>query len=222
MAGNRAAAEAFILKNINALLPDGKNKKIYQDLFASMNDKQFEEFINKLGDESECLAIITPNLADTKLSLERNMKLAEELGHNFFERIWMNDCKDSPPYLSPIPYMIVDLPLRRQAQMLEKKEAIPVDNKSVDDLTGQPSGESGKSKISYPEIQVLTALGLENTLTEFLKVRGGDTGAFNASNESISKTGGVSLKAIESKATGVESTATLKTLLTCMHLSSTL
>ena len=219
---NRKAAEKYIYEYIDRFLENTSNSDIYKNLFASMSDKQFDDFMKSLKDGSAKLAIITPNLAKEKLSMEKNFALAKELKHEFFERIWMNDGDDTPPYLTPIKYMVVDLPLRRQAQLLVKKISIPEDNKSVDDLTGQPTGKSKGSKMSYPEIQILAALDLEDTLTELIKVRGGDEGAFNASNQNISQTGGFSLKNIENLATGVESTATLKTLLTCCHLQNTI
>jgi hypothetical protein len=222
MAGNRKAAEAFIIKYISKLLPDSGNDKIYIDLFASMSDKQFDDFMKSINEGKTKLAIITPNLSKNKLSIERNLKIAEELRHNFFERIWMNSDNDVPPYLSTVPYIIVDLPLRRQAQLLVKKISIPEDNKSIDDFTGQPTGKSKGSKISYPEVQILAALNLEDSLTELLKYRGGDTKGFNAMNDSVSKTGGVSLDAIKHLGSEVTSTTTLHTLLVSMHLSTTL
>lgn len=218
----RSVTEKFIIDNISKLLPGEQNSKIYIDLFASMSDKQFDDFMKALEEGTSKLAIIVPNFSEQKLSIERNLALADELGHKFFERIWMNDGDGTPPYLSTVPYLIVDLPLRRQAQLLVKKISIPEDNKSVDDFTGQPTGKSKGSKISYPEMQILAALDATDSLAELLKFRGGDSGGFNAMNKQISDTGGVSLKAIEHLSSGVESSQTLSTLLVCMHLSNTL
>ena len=222
MAKNRKAAEAVVLKYIDALAPGSPNVKMYKDLFASMSDDAFDSFVKKIKDGTVRLAFITPNLADFRLTIENNLAIAKELGHNFFERIWIDDGDGSPVYLSPIPYLIVDLPLRRQAQLLVKKISIPEDNKSVDDLTGQPTGKSKGGKISYPELQILASLKLDESINELIKYRGGDVGGFNAMNQSIAKTGGVEIKGIEHLATGVESTQTLSTYLTCMHLSNTL
>ncbi|EKD22608.1 MAG: Virion structural protein [uncultured bacterium] len=222
---SRKKAEDFIISYIEKLLPKSGNREIYFELFASMSDKQFDDFMKALEDGTKRLAIIAPNLADSKLSINNNLAIADELGHNFFERIWMvdsNSSGDVPPYLSPLPYLIVDLPLRRQAQLLVKKVSIPENNRSIDDFTGQPTGASKGSKISYPEIQILSAINLEESLVELLKVRGGDLGSFDAANDSISKTGGFSLKAIEHLGTGVISTQTLHTLLTAMHLKNSL
>lgn len=221
MSGNRKAAEGIILELISKLVTSDENITLYKNFFASMNDKQFDEFIVKLEEKKIRLPVIVPNFGKSKVTIENNLKLAEELGHNFFERIWMKDGDDSPAYLSPIKYLIVDLPLRRQAQLLVKKISIPEDNKSIDDMTGQPTGKSKGSKISYPEIQILAALNLTSNMTELLKYRGGDVKGYQAMNAEISKTGGVSLNSIKHLGTTVKSTQTLKTLLTSMHLEST-
>lgn len=222
MAANRKAAEAVILKYVDKLLPGSENTRLYKDLFAGMSDKQFDEWMGKLEAGEIRLAIIAPNLNEPKLEIERNLALAQELGHQFFERIWIDGSNEVPPYLSPIPYLIVDLPLRRQAQLLVKKRAIPEDTRSVDDFTGQPTGKSKGSKISYPEMQILMALDLPASLTEWLKFRGGDVKGFDAMNRAISETGGVSLNAIAALGTKVKSTQTLSTFLTCAHLENTL
>lgn len=222
MAGNRKAAEAVILKYIEKLLPGSPNTQLYKDLFATMSDKQFDEFMKGIEEGSIRLAVIAPNFSEYKLTKENNLALAKELGHEFFQRIWIDPGNDIPPYLSPIKYLVVDLVLRRQAQLLVKKISIPEDNKSVDDFTGQPTGKSKGSKISYPETQILAALNLDANLTEMLKLRGGDVKGFDAMNTVISQTGGVSQKAIEHLGTQVKSTKTLSTLLTCMHLKNTL
>jgi hypothetical protein len=220
--GKRQATEAFVLKYIEKLMPGSENTQLYRDLFASMDDEQFDQFIQALEKEETTLAVIAPNFGKVKLTVENNLALAQELGHNFFERLWIKPDDNSPAFLTPKEYLVMDLPLRRQAQVLVKKISIPEDNQSVDDLTGQPSGKSEAAKISYPETQVLAALNLDKTLNELLKYRGGDTQGFNAMNDSFARTGGASQEAIKHLAGGVKSTQTLHTILLAMHLSNTL
>lgn len=222
MAGNRAAAEAFIIAHINEMLGGTSNEPLYVRLFASMDDAAFEQFINDLDSEKTRLCITAPNYGKERLEIARNLEIAERLGHEFFQRIWVPANGDVDEYLTPLPYLVVELPLRRQAQLLQKKISIPEDNNSVDDFTGQPTGKSKGSKISYPETQVLAAVGLNVCLQEFLKYRGGDEKGFNAMNTMINRTGGVSMAAIEPFAGTVKSTLTLSTMLSGMHLKNTL
>ena len=221
MAGNRAAAEKFILKFIDDLAPGNPNVMEYQERFKNMSDAQFDVWMKQL-EEKGALNFVSEN--DTKFPLEvsRNIEIAKKFGHSYFERIWFPAKDGLPPYLSPKKAMIGKIIYRRQAQLLEKKISIPENNKTVDNMTGQPTGKSKGASISYPEAQVLEALNLENNLIEFMKMRGGDTKGFNAMNDSISKTGGVSLQAIAPMAGGVKSTELLHAILTSMHFRSTL
>ena len=219
---NRKNAEQYILTWIEKLASGGDNAKIYKDLFASMSDEDFDGFMMAIKSGKNRLAVIVPNFGTAKITTANNLKLGEELGHQFFQRIWIEGDGVNPSYLTPVKYLVVDLPLRRQAQILVKKISIPEDNASVDDFTGQPTGKSKGSKISYDETQVMAAMGLDRTLIEFIKFRGGDSKGFQAMNSSISRLGNVSLDSIKHYAGGVESTNTLSAYLTAMHYSNTL
>ena len=219
---NRVAMQSFIIKYVEKILPGAGNKQAYENLFASMNDEEFDSWTKKLDQGEIRLCILAPNQSPKKLDVQNNFNIGRELGHNFFERIWMDGKAGSPQYLSNPNYLIVDLPLRRQAQLQIKKITIPENISTVDNLTGQPVGASKGSKISYPELQILASKGLDAITTEFIKFRGGDQQGFNAMNDSIARTGSVFQGSIEGLASGVESTKTLKTYLTSMHLQNTL
>ena len=212
----------FIVNSIDSILPDGFNKERTRQFLEKMTDAQFEQYIKDLGTEKERLVLIAPNGEETKLELERNFKVANDLGISFFKRIWFSTPDGKGKYLSQDKYLVIKLPVRRQSQMLVKKISIPEDNRSIDKLTGQPAGKSKGSKISYPEVQMLASLGLNNTLSEFMKYRGGDLKGFQAMNTMISRTGGVSLNAIEPYSGKVQSTETLSAYLTAMHLTNNL
>lgn len=219
----RKDAEEFIFEYIDAILPGSPNKQTYIDMFASMDDNAFDKFMESIKPGGgSILALVCSNLGPWRLDIGRNFEVAKALNHTFFKRIWINDGSEVPKYLSPIPYLVFDLTLRRQAQMLVKKISIPEDNKSVDDLTGQPTGRSKGSSLSYPETMVLAAQDMQYSLTELLKYRGGDVKGFNAMNTAISRTGAVSQKTIEKLGSTVRSTETLRNMLTAMHLSNTL
>jgi hypothetical protein len=223
MSGNRKAAEEEVYNVLESILPGSQNKRIYSDIFAVMPDDEFEKFIKGLESGERPLAIIAEELGPVTLDVARNLDLADKWGYKFFERIWMDPQNGSPPYLSNDEYLVVDLPLKRQAQFLIKKISIPEDNRSIDTFTGQPTGKSKGSKISWPELQILAALGgFDETIAEFFKFRGGDLQGFNAMNNMIANTGGVSLNAIGSLGTKVKAVQSLSTLLTSMHLTNTI
>jgi hypothetical protein len=219
---NRSAASDFIIKNIEKLCPGSGNSQTYKDLFSKMSDKEFDAFMKDLESGEKFLPIIIPNFSETPLNLERNLALGDELGHDFFQKVWIEGEGDKPTYLTPVKFLVMDLPLRRASQMLTKKIRVPKHNKVIDSMTGQPTGESKGAKMSYPELQVCAAMGLEKSMVELMKFRGGDVRGHTAYNAMISKFGTANLKTLENYASGVESKATLRTFLISMHLKNSL
>lgn len=222
MAGNRKAAQQFLIDMIDEIAPGGDNKKIYEQLLSEMSDAEFDKLMKSYGDGSSRPVIYSP-LGKSNLDVKRNLQIGKKLGHDFFQKLLIGstDPKEEP-YLTPVKYMVMEVTFRRQAQLLTKKISIPEHNNSMNQLTGQPTGASKSARMSYPETQVLRSMGLEDSLVELLKMRGGDIKGFDTMNRVVARDGTVSLKAIEHLSSGVESTKALKTYLTCMHLESTL
>ena len=220
---NRKKTEEFIIGYIEKILPGSPNADLYRDFFKGLSDDAFDQFMKRLETGDVRLSITAPNFASYKLSVDRNIEIAKELGHNFFERLWISASEDCPKYLTPIEYFVVDLPTRRASQSLVKKISVQETDKTVDMLSGQPTGDSRKgAKISFPELQVLAAMGLDNTVVELMKYRGGDIKGRNAMNAMIDRHGSTNIKVLSNYASGVESIKTLKTFLTCAHLKNTL
>jgi hypothetical protein len=218
---NRKGAQDFILKWINEISPGNETIKLYEIMFSKMNDKQFAAYMDDLEKGVKHLVIIEPN-GRNSITVRRNLDLARKLGFEFHKRIWFEKTEGRPRFLSTQKYLILDLPIRRQSQLLTKKMKVPESNKVTDVLTGQPTGASKGAKISYPEVQVLAGLGLDSCVTELIKFRGGDNKGFYAYNALLARQGVVSLKTIEPYASGVESTKSLKAILMAMHIRSTL
>lgn len=220
MAGNRKAAELHILTWIGEIDPSGKNMKLYEERFSQMSNQEFDAFMKGLESGEIHLSIINPNMGNLGISTKRNLQIAKKLGHEFFERVWVDRGDGTPRFLSPRKYLIVDAIVRRQAQLLKKKRSIPDHNNSVDDFTGQPTGASKGSKISYPELQALVGRDLTENIREMIKARGGDTQMFNRMNRDISRTGMVSLNSIDDPNSSVKAIQTLNTIFKCMHLKA--
>jgi hypothetical protein len=219
---NRQAATDFILKNIEALLPGNSDTPRYKAYLEGLNDKAFEAYMADLKSGAKFLTITAPNFAKSTLSLERNYALADRLKLSFHHKLWFEGDGDTPTFLSPIEYMVVKLPLRLASQRLAKKMSIPKTQRVVNTLTGQPTGDSKGASISYPELRVCAAMGLDNTMIELMKYRGGDVRGGMALNASLMRTGRANIETLSHFASGVESTNTLKTFLTSAHLKNTL
>lgn len=218
----RIATQNWIKACIFKIKSCQKNMAIYDEFFAGLSDEEFVDTINKFGTGELIPPLIDPNYSSPKITIENNLIVAKELGLEFMKKIWIGAANGRPAYLTPIKYPVYMLPLRRQAQLATKKISIPEDNSQRDDMTGQATGKSKGSSISFTEIYVLQGIGCEAGLEEMLKYRGGDNGGFHAMNVFASRYGSVSLKAIERFSTGVEATKALRAWLTCMHFETTM
>lgn len=219
---NRKKAEALILQYVNEIEPTGYNAECYRKIFAEMSDKDFHDYMTGMRDGSKTLVMFKPLYEAKGITMENNIKVAEKYGLNFFERLKFTDNPNEPDHISPIEYMVIDMVWRKQSQTAAKKISVPDNNKTIDQLTFQPTGASKGSKVSFPELQVMIGMGLDASIQELTQNRGGDRGGFSAYNAMFMRYGSVSLKAIEQYSTGVESTKTLKTYFACMHLTTTL
>jgi hypothetical protein len=222
MSKARKLATDMALTYIEKIHPKSGNSEQLKLRLDKMNDKQFGKFMEDLRDGVTTLQIKAPNLSAAKLSVTRNVKIGKELGYDFFQRLSLKDPATGQQYLTPLKYMLLSLPFRRQAQHLVKKMSVPTDNDSRDDLTGQPTGKSKGSSLSNPEMQVLYALGLDSTIEELLKVRGGDDAAYTAMNKAVHETGGFSLEQTTKAGGKVKATETLSTFFKACHLNNNL
>lgn len=219
---NRKAATDFIVQSLEKILPGSDNSKVMRESLNALTDMQFDDYMNKLESGEEIIPLYVPILTKDKINVQRLIEVGKELGHEFFQRIWNYDESTQLTYLTNEKYLVIDLPVRRQIQLLQKKISIPDDNKHVDELSGQPSGPSAAAKISFPEMKALHAQGLNRAIEELIKYRGGDEKGFNAMNRSIINTGGVSLDAIKPYSGKVRSTETVSIYLKAMHLDNNL
>lgn len=222
---NRNAVETFIKTYIEKLTPGSKNKQMYESFFKKMNDNQFKDWLLKLKNKQTHLMVVDASFDKSHLSIENNLKVAEELNHDFFQRLWIEEVDNNGEtyrYLTLEKHLILYLPVRQPSQLLTKKLSVPEDNTKRDNLTGQVVGDSQSSGISYPELQILMGIGLDDTISELIKARGGDLGASQALDAYLNRYGNASLSTVNKYATGVESTNTLRSFLTAMHLANNL
>jgi len=217
---DRKSAEEHIIKYVHKIAPGGENKKLYEDLFKSMSNKDFDLFMNRLRNKEITLSVIVPNGSKIKLSVDRNYKIAKELGFDFFQHLTIGPANGIPAYKTDIKYLVLDLPFRRASQLLTKGVSVSDNNSTVDLTTGQVTGASKGSRITFPELQILTGIGLEKTVLELVKHRGGDTGSLRAMSASLSRYGKVTQNMLEAYSTGVVSTKVLHTYLTAIHLKN--
>lgn len=218
---NRQAFVDSILTDLEAILPGNLCTEVYRELFAGMSDEAFEKFVKRC-EAGYIVPLIVPNLKGPQISVENNLKVGESWGHAFFQRLWLTDAVTGLAHLTPKKYLVIEWPMRRQQQTLDKKMAVPKDLSNIDDLTGQVTGDSKGSSITLPELQVLFSEGLNSNIHELIKVRGGDADAYAAYERSIINTGEVELEGIMDAGTRPKATTTVGSFLTAAHLRNNL
>ena len=222
MTPKRQKVQDYILTYIKKIVTGNENVELYKDMFNSMTDAEFDIFMNKIKNGEIHLSIVSPNDGKIRVSVENNLKIAKELGFDFYQRVKVTNHPDYPDHILPNKFLTMILPIRRVQQLLSKKISIPEHNLQIDQLTGQVTGKSKSAKFSYPEQQIAIAMGLDKTSVELAKVRGGDQGAAKALNDQMYMEGEASLSDAARFSTSVRSTKTLKAYLNAMHIKSTL
>lgn len=222
MSNRKQAIEVF-LQGLEQILPGSPNTEYYKKYLNGLSDEQFEKMVVAIEEGKLVLPLFKPNLTKPLLDVTRNIEIAKEWGHEFFEQLWLTDPVDPDiTALTPLKYLVIELPMRRQAQTLENKMAVPTTNEFIDDLSGQPmdSSESKGSALTFPELQVLNSEGLDNAALELLKFRGGDTDAYLALEQTIIDSGSASMAQTDPGDSRVKSTDTLNIRLRAAHIAS--
>lgn len=226
---SRQEVTAFIVESVAGIIPgDRYNADLTKQRLDAMSDAEFDTYIRSLRRpdheddlvNQEILPFISPNLKDPRVTMENLMAVAEKIGHPFFEQIWLTDPHTGVTFLTPQKYLTLHMTIRRQAQMLTKKSSIPADARHVDEMSGQVTGKSKGSKISFPELQAQLSHGLEHTLIEEIKVRGGDRLAQNEFERQLIENGEVSIEDVTAGSGVTQSTSTVGILLRGMLIDN--
>ena len=228
MPGNRKAMEDYIIKSINELTGDNSNEHLYRYKFDNMSDKEFDAWVISLEEGVKeglpNLVVEVPNFSSTskKMTMPFLFEIMDKRKMEFFKQIVIPPRDDVPGYITANKYLVGITHVCRQSQSVVKKRAIAEKNGITDALTGQAAGDSKMSSISAPESGVILAAGLKHSLNELLTYRGGDQDGLAAMQSVLTRTGSVSLNAIEPYRGGVTSTKTLDSYLKGAHINSTI
>jgi len=222
MTPKRKSVQDYILKYVGAIVSGNENVKLYEDLFSRMTDEEFDTFMQRMKKGEVHISVVVPNDGKVRVSVENNFKVANQLGHKFFQRVKVTNHPDYPDHLLPVESLTMVLPIRRAQQLLAKKISIPEHNMSIDNLTGQVAGDSRAGSLTYPEQQIMLSMGMKETALELAKIRGGDQGAAKALNDKLYRDGKASQEEVNAFSTTVGSTKALNNYLLGMHISSTL
>lgn len=186
----------YLIKHMNTLDPSGTNTTYYKNLIEPMSDKEFDHFMHLIKDGKFQIHLSMPNMK-RNVEIDNLLKVADDIDCKLFHKVWLEDPSTGETYLTNKAYPIFNLPIRRQSQFLEEKMSVPDNDNQTDLLTGQVTADSRSSSITQPEIQALHARGLNTTLEELLRIRGGDINAYGDFKRQLEETGEATLESID-------------------------
>lgn len=218
----RKLIEEGILAFAKEITPGGGNARIYKNIFETVNERQFEEIWESIK-RNGYIPVFMDNF-DQKEMIDYDAAIA--LGKK-----WNIELEQPVTFLDPDTGIVHTTPentvvgiseVAKQRQILIKKIGAAKHDFDVDDLTGQPIGDSKGAGISNPEIHMLLALKLPTMAKELAGVKGGDAGAYREYKNQLTTTGNTTVNSALKAGTGAKSLKTASWLLFGRHLDNTM
>ena len=163
---NREKAELLIYEVFDAIDKTHTNSDYYRKLFASMNDKQFEEFCKRrlpFRFHQEVFKI-EPQMSDI-------MEAFKVLDKPLLEKVklpYIYTNRDGVPVESK-ECLVIYIHIKRMKQMLTKKNNTALNIDKRDMKTGLLVGEDKGGKETDREFESLAIMGLDYTMDEFAR-----------------------------------------------------
>lgn len=176
--------------------PSGANAKYWNDIFDKLDDKGFVRLMEGMINKTNPLYGVLPNFSNTKITVKNNIALCKELGYDLYTRVWAIDPITGQEFLTPRKYLIYPVPVSRQIQLLDDKISVPKNNKKINPMTGQATGDSRSARCTGPEMSILNSKGYKSTIHEMMKFRGGDNESMRLMDNTIIKEGAVHMNAV--------------------------
>jgi hypothetical protein len=217
----REKATQYFVSLMERCAPNTPNAALTRTQLDRLTDQQFEALMTDFQNGKHHLRITLPN-SEAHLGVEELLDIGESMGIKFWERVKFTDPATGIDTFTNKPALILTLPTRRQSQIQRKKGSLASDNSHIDTMTGQPTGDSKGSSISFPQALILESRGLKSAAFELLKVRGGDGTAFDASNRMIYERGVATVAELRELGSRAKSSEVLSTYLKAQHLDNNL
>ena len=221
---NRKNIEKMIYDVFDALDPSGSNTNKYRNIFAVMDDKEFEKYMKEfLANEEE-------NFVLDIIEFEHSLKFdycedaAKVLNIPLMEYVYMPhltmDKKNV--IVSKQKCLVGWFNVKRTQQLLHKKNGLSVSNDRVSALTGQVTRDDKNARDSDIEAAMLVALGADKILQELHGPRADDPVMKRQARQSIATKGYVLLDELENNPKNKVTLNTINAFLISMGLATDL
>jgi hypothetical protein len=218
----RRVAEGEWVALLDAFDKSGYNSGVYKQLFKGMTDAQFTKFMTAIVNGEENVSFEIDSMNDAEQRLDHLFATCKKLGipthqHVIYPSNTSGDATNTP--VSPIPALIINIPVKRLQQMLSKKNTAAGDNDVVNPLLGQVTSSSKGASLSDTQVTGLVTTGQFNTIKELMGPRSDDLHSKMQMLSKIKETGGVRMSDMNIDPQNKQSTKTMEVFLKSVGLS---
>lgn len=206
----RKEAERFLYSVIDKLDPTGINTKRYREIFSSMSDKKFQDFMTDMWNDFNLNFTIQIEDFVREVDLDMCEAAAKVVGCPLEEFLIMpfNSMSMTEATLSKVPVIVGYHNEGRPQQMNNKKNSTSIHNTQRSAITNQVVGDDKNGRSSDVENIALTLLGADKILAELNGFRADGIKRSNFAVSQITTTGQCNLDEVE-EAGGIEDRSTL-------------
>lgn len=202
MTDKRKKIETIIDETLLLLDPTGINSKKYRNMFQTMSDKTFSDWVTRfLADDKSNIRLDIEEFGDGSrtLKFENVEKAAEKRNIKLFEYVYLPHVSSNPnhPVRTKQPVLVGWLNIKRPQQLVEKKTGYATSDTDRDESTGAAKGDSKGGTTTGIETELLAGVGAQAILSEFVGARGDNMAEYNNMISEISETGSVKLEDIK-------------------------
>lgn len=213
---NRMKAEQTIYELMDDLegTKDGFNANQYKKYFATLSDKEFDKFMDRLRNEEWFNLFYEMNMSDKKKcpSMNKLKKIMDKYKIPMTEYVaypYKSVDKENPPISnSPVPVLYETV--RPLQQLLSKKADYSSDRDHVNLLTGQVTGSSKSSTFSNMQTAALCTSNQQDKIKELLGPRADDPISKKKMLDQIAETGDFDINSIPIRTKDKQSLETLR------------
>ena len=198
----RQQIESMVIKTMQLMDPTGINAKKYQQMFQSMNDAQFKQWIEAfLQDDKSNFRLDIEEFGNGTRSLkfENIEKAANFLKVPLFEYVYLPHISTNPnrPVRTKQPVLVGYLNIKRVQQFVTKKTGLSLDDTDRDEFTGKMKGDSKGGTTTGIENELLAGMGADKILSEISGARADNVTEYNNMLSEIAEHGSVELEKIK-------------------------
>lgn len=192
------------------------NIGLISNLIDGMSDKELDALVDDIANGKSVLPLVVPN--GSTIDYEDLLDTAKKRKVQLHKKIITTD--GTKRTKGRIPRLVMEVPVKKLAQLVDKKRSIADDQHSVNHLTGQVTGASKSMSITNPELSLWSGNGMSDSIREATKYRGGDINA-KLVIEKLAESGmEITQETLERYSSGPEVNNTVKQMLLGMHIDA--